>query len=73
MAVRGTTNFVLARKLKEVKERLNLWNKDCFWRLEYNKNQALSEVEACDKAEEERILSLEECVTTTWVELTLKS
>ena len=60
MLVCGTVSYILARKMKEVKLSLKAWNRDCFGRLEVNKKDAFSKIEAWDCLEEERDLTLEE-------------
>ena len=58
VSIKGTTSYILSRKLKEVKARLRVWNNECFGRLETNKKLALSQVEAFDTMREERNLTL---------------
>ena len=53
-------SFILSKKLKEIKILLKSWNKDYFGRLEANKKLALSQVEAWDRLEEVRDMSMEE-------------
>ena len=60
MPFRGSTSYILSRKLKEVKSLLKAWNRDCFGRLDVNKKLALSHVEDWDRVEEVRELTLEE-------------
>ena len=60
MSFRGSTSYILSRKLKEVKSLLKAWNRDCFGRLDVNKKLALSHVEDWDRVEEVRELTLEE-------------
>ena len=60
MSVRGSASFILSKKLKEIKILLKSWNRDCFGRLEANKKLALLQVEAWDRLEEVRDLSMEE-------------
>ncbi|RVW70583.1 putative ribonuclease H protein [Vitis vinifera] len=55
--VRGTASFRLASKLKELKKKIKVWNREVFGRLEVNKNLALHQVEHWDGVESERILS----------------
>ena len=60
MSARGSASFILSKKMKEVKILLKAWIKDCFERLEANKKLTLLQVEAWDRLEETRVLSLEE-------------
>ena len=60
IVVRGSANFRLAAKLKELKQNIKSWNRDVFGRLEFNKNSALQQVEFWDLVESERNLSEEE-------------
>ena len=60
VSVCETANFILSRKMKEVKLLLKAWNRDCFGRLEVNKKVALSQIQAWDHLEEKRDLTLEE-------------
>ena len=48
------TNFRLAAKLKVLKEKIKVWNKDVFGRLEVNKSLALQQVEFWDEVECEK-------------------
>ena len=41
-----------------------MWNKECFGNVETNKKMALDEVEAQDRIEEGRSLTLKECKAT---------
>ena len=58
--VYGKANFVLSRKLEEIKLLIKVWNRDCFERLEFNKKLALSNIESWDRVNEERGLMMEE-------------
>ncbi|RVW24909.1 hypothetical protein CK203_079460 [Vitis vinifera] len=58
--VRGRASFRLASKLKELKQKIKVWNREVFGRLEVNKNSALQQVEYWDRVESERSLSVEE-------------
>ena len=58
--VRGRASFRLASKLKELKQKIKVWNKEVFGRLEVSKNSALQQVEYWDGVESERSLSVEE-------------
>ena len=60
MSFRGSANYILFRKLKEVKSLLKTWNRDCFGRLDLNKNLALSQVKEWDIVEEIKVLTMEE-------------
>ncbi|KAL6339823.1 hypothetical protein AAG906_034911 [Vitis piasezkii] len=46
IVVRGTASFRLASKLKELKEKIKMWNREVFGRVEINKNSALHQVES---------------------------
>ena len=48
MLVWGSANYILSRKIKEIKTLLKAWNMDCFGRVEVNKKLALAQVEAWD-------------------------
>ena len=43
--VKGSANFRLAAKLKELKQNIKSWNRDVFRRLECNKISALQQVD----------------------------
>ncbi|RVW31784.1 hypothetical protein CK203_099460 [Vitis vinifera] len=58
--VRGSASYRLATKLKEIKQKLKVWNKEVFGNLGCNKAAALQQVEFWDRVESERILSMEE-------------
>ena len=58
--VRGSASFRLATKLKEIKQKLKVWNKEVFRNLGCNKAAALQQVEFWDLVESDRILSVEE-------------
>ena len=58
--VRGTTSYRLAAKMKEIKQKLKVWNIEVFGNLEGNKSSALQQVDFWDRVESERSLSLEE-------------
>ena len=60
MSIRGSASFILSKKLKETKLLFKTWNRESFGRLEFNKNQALSQLRAWDSMEEERELTLVE-------------
>ena len=52
--VSGSASFRLAAKMKELKQKLKVWNKDVFGRLECNKASALQQVEFWDLVESGR-------------------
>ena len=58
--VRGSASFKLAAKMKEIKQKLKVWNKEVFGRLDYNKSSALQQVDFWDRMESERSLTVEE-------------
>ena len=58
--VRGSASFRLATKMKEIKHKLKVWNKEVFGRLEYNKASALQQVEFLDRVESERSQTVKE-------------
>ena len=58
--VRGTTSYRLTAKMKEIKQKLKVWNREVFGNLEDNKSSALQQVDFWDRVESERNLSLEE-------------
>ena len=60
MVVRGSANFRLTAKLKELKQNLKIWNREVFGSLECNKVAALQQVEYWDRMECERSLTEEE-------------
>ena len=53
-------SFILASKLKALKEILKVWKKEVFSRVEIKKNTALSRVSFWDDLEKDKELSLEE-------------
>ena len=55
--VRGRASVRLATKVKELKQKIKVWNREVFGRLEANKNSALQQVEFWDGVESERSLS----------------
>ena len=57
---RGTSSYVLMEKIKALKSKLKVWNKEVFGRVEENKKKALSKVAAWDDLENQRSLSLAE-------------
>ena len=57
---RGTASYRLAAKMKGIKQKLKVWNREVFGSLECNKISALQQVEFWDRMESERSLSLEE-------------
>ncbi|RVW38817.1 hypothetical protein CK203_074199 [Vitis vinifera] len=58
--VRGNASYKLATKMKEIKQKLKVWNREEFGKLECNKSAALQQVEFWDREENERILTMEE-------------
>ncbi|KAJ9707979.1 hypothetical protein PVL29_000172 [Vitis rotundifolia] len=58
--VNGRASFRLATKMQRVKQKIKVWNKEVFGRLEVNKNSALQQVEFWDGMESERSLTVEE-------------
>ena len=58
--VRGSASYKLATKMKEIKQKLKVWNREVFGKLESNKSLALQQVEFWDREESERILTVEE-------------
>ena len=60
MVVRGSASFRLTAKLKELKQKSKVWNKEVFGNLECNKDAALQQVEYWDRVEGERSLTVEE-------------
>ena len=57
--VRGSANFRLAANMKEIKQKLKVWNREVFWRLDCNKSSALQRVDFWDWMESERSLTME--------------
>ena len=55
--VRGRASFRLATKLKEMKQKIKVWNRDVFGRLEVNKNSTLQQVEYWNRVKSEMSLS----------------
>ena len=58
--VRGSASFKLATKMKEIKQKLKVWNREVFGRLDCNKSSALQQVDFWDRMESERSLTVEE-------------
>ena len=58
--MRGRASFRLASKLKMLKQKIKVWNREVFRRLEVNKNSTLQQVEYWDGVESERSLSIAE-------------
>ncbi|RVW96466.1 hypothetical protein CK203_029756 [Vitis vinifera] len=54
---RGRASFRLAAKMKVLKEKIKVWNRDVFGRLEVNKSSALQQVDFWDMVECDRGLS----------------
>ncbi|WKA04536.1 hypothetical protein VitviT2T_022566 [Vitis vinifera] len=61
--VRGSASFRLATKMKAVKQKHKVWNREEFGRLEDNKAAALKLVDHWDMVESERRLSEEETIS----------
>ncbi|RVW97997.1 hypothetical protein CK203_029087 [Vitis vinifera] len=55
--VRGRASVRLAIKMRVLKQKIKVWNREVFGRLEANKNSALQQVEFWDGVERERSLS----------------
>ncbi|RVX09647.1 hypothetical protein CK203_012374 [Vitis vinifera] len=58
--VRGSASYKLAIKMKEIKQKLKVWNREVFGKLESNKSAALQQVEFWDREEKDRVLTMEE-------------
>ncbi|RVW46135.1 Transposon TX1 uncharacterized 149 kDa protein [Vitis vinifera] len=58
--VRGSASYKLATKMKEIKQKLKVWNRKVFGKLESNKSAALQQLEFWDREENDRILTMEE-------------
>ncbi|RVW54250.1 LINE-1 reverse transcriptase-like [Vitis vinifera] len=58
--VRGSASFRLSAKLKDLKQKLKVWNREEFGNLESNKEAAIQQVEYWDRVEDEMSLSMEE-------------
>ncbi|RVW92931.1 LINE-1 reverse transcriptase-like [Vitis vinifera] len=58
--VRGSASFKLAAKMKEIKQKLKVWNREIFGRLDCNKSSALQQVDFWDRKESKRSLTVEE-------------
>ena len=56
--MRGRASFRLASKLKVLKQKIKVWNRKVFRRLEVNKNSALQQLEYWDGVECEKSLSI---------------
>ena len=61
--MRGSASFRLATKMKAVKQKLQVWNREVFGRLEDNKAAALQLVDHWDMVESGRRLSEEETIS----------
>ena len=57
---RGSSNCILATKLKALKGILKTWNKEVFGKVEVNKRLALQQINFWDTQERSRALSMEE-------------
>ncbi|RVW66264.1 hypothetical protein CK203_065874 [Vitis vinifera] len=53
----GRASFRMAAKMKEMKEKIKVWNRDVFGRVEVNKSSALRQIEFWDRVESGRDLS----------------
>ncbi|RVX09210.1 LINE-1 reverse transcriptase-like [Vitis vinifera] len=53
----GRASFRMAAKMKEMKEKIKVWNMDVFGRVEVNKRSALQQIEFWDRVESGRDLS----------------
>ncbi|RVW62494.1 hypothetical protein CK203_064025 [Vitis vinifera] len=60
MSVSGRASYKLATKLKGIKQKLKVWNREVFGNLESNKMAALQQVDYWDQVESERGLIEEE-------------
>ena len=60
LSVRGSASFILAEKLKGLKGKLKIWNKEVFGNVSTKRTEALFRVGCWDNVEKERELSLEE-------------
>ncbi|RVW32106.1 LINE-1 retrotransposable element ORF2 protein [Vitis vinifera] len=58
--VRVSASFRLAAKMKEIKKKLKVWNREVFGRLDCNKSSALQQVDFWDRVESKRSLTVEE-------------
>ena len=58
--VRVSASFRLAAKMKEIKKKLKVWNREVFGRLDCNKSLALQQVDFWDRVESKRSLTVEE-------------
>ena len=53
----GRASFRMAAKMKEMKEKIKVWNRDVFGKVEVNKSSTLRQIEFWDKVESGRDLS----------------
>ena len=60
MEVRGSASYILAVKMKGIKQNLKVWNREVFGRLDCNKSSALQQVDFWDRVESERSLTVKE-------------
>ncbi|RVW17735.1 hypothetical protein CK203_071718 [Vitis vinifera] len=58
--IRGSASYKLVTKMKEIKQKLKVWNREVFGKLECNKSVALQQVEFWDRKENEIMLTVEE-------------
>ena len=56
--VSGSASFRLSAKLKELKQKLKVWNREVFGNLECNKEAALQQVEYWDRVEGESVKNI---------------
>ncbi|RVW25011.1 hypothetical protein CK203_114201 [Vitis vinifera] len=54
--VKGSASYRLAAKMKEIKKKLKVWNREVFGRLECNKSSALQQIDFWDQVESEEKL-----------------
>ena len=60
LSFKGSTSFILAEKLKGLKGKLKVWNKEVFGNVSTRRAEALFRVGCWDNVEKDRELSLEE-------------
>ena len=58
--VKGSASFRLDAKMKEIKQKLKVWNREVFGRLDCNKSSTPQQVDFWDRVESERSLTVEE-------------
>ena len=59
LSFKGSASFILAEKLKGLKGKLKVWNKEVFGNVSTKRTEALFRVGCWDNVEKERELSLE--------------